>query len=419
MQAQPARLVNQVDRVRRLVPGKRQDAFVHGPERHLAALPRAPGVADPQPDARRVARPVFGVERLNLDLQPLDLGRHPKLGVADTDGGSAGVRERAGRRVAAAGHDDRHERVRCVRLADRELEGRRSAGDPQPALLDETLALHRHPRCGVRQWRREQHSGGVADAIALLVRDHLHLEAALVVPRNPFLARHPAKQARGRGAPGRIGGGEAHGVAAACRRREPAWHRVGAAGEIAARHGVRDPFAHLLGQAFALALDLMPLTAHDGAADRHARDPAAVRAHRDDGHCLGAPGGPEVALPERFRRQVECGRVYGDRSCARDNLPIDVGHGRLKSRAGRESLGGRGDGDAQHEVAGCVERIRAARHHGHVRLRRALLPVLFPPPPALADVVAVGAGNVERPGTDRLLPRYPLTAARAIGAPNR
>src|SRR6266700_3886569 len=75
--------------------------------------------------------------------------------------------------------------------------------------------------------------------------------------------------------------------------------------------------------------------------------------------------------------------------------------------AGRESLGGQGDGNAQHDVAGCVERFRAARHHGHVRLRRALLPVLFPPPPALADVVAVGAGNVERPGTDRLLPRDP------------
>src|SRR5437870_8846795 len=32
------------------------------------------------------------------------------------------------------------------------------------------------------------------------------------------------------------------------------------------------------------------------------------------------------------------------------------------------------------------------KNNGHVRLRHALVPVLFPPPPDRADVVAVGAG---------------------------
>src|SRR3989441_10805882 len=134
----------------------------------------------------------------------------------------------------------------------------------------------------------------------------------------------------------------------------------------------------------------MPLTAHDCAADRDAGDPAAVRAHRDDRYFLGDPGGPEVALTERFRGQVECRRVYSDRGCAGYALAIDVGHGRLQSRAGWESFRRRGDGDAQHEVAAGVERIRAARNNGHVRLRHALFTILFPPPPSLADVRAVG-----------------------------
>ena len=407
MQTQPARLVDQVDRVRSLVAGERQHALVHRPERHLAALPRAAGVADPQPDACRVTRPVFGLERLNVDLQALDLRGHPQLGVADADRGSTRVRERARRRAAASCHDDRHERVRRVRLADWELEGRRPAGDVQPALLDQTFTLHRHPRFGVRQRRSEEHRRGVADAIALLVGNHLHLEAALVVPRHPILARDPTIEARGRGTPGRIGGGEGHDVAATCRRREPAWHRIRGTGEIAARHGVRDPVAHLLGQARPLPHHLMPLAADDCAVDRDARDSATVRAHRDDRYFLGAPGGPEVVLTERFGGQVECGRVYGNGGCTGYALPIDVGHGRLQSRAGRESFRRRGDGDAQREVAASVERIRAGRNHGHVRLRHALFPVLFPPPPGFADVVAVGAGDVKRPGADRLLPRHP------------
>ena len=407
MHAQPARLVDQVDRVGDLVPGERQHPFVHRPERHLAPLARAVPVADAQPDPRRVARPVFGLERLNIDLQALHLGRHPQLGVADANRGSTGVRERAGRGAPAPCHDNRHERVRRVCLADGEFQRRRPAGDAQPALLDQAFALHRHPRLGVGKRRSEEHRRSVADAIAPLVRDHLHLEAALVVPRHPILARDPTIEARGRGTPGRIGGGEGHDVAATCRRREPAWHRIRGTGEIAARHGVRDPVAHLLGQACPLSHHLMPLAADDCAVDRDARDSATVRAHRDDRYFLGAPGGPEVVLTERFGGQVECGRVYGNGGCTGYALPIDVGHGRLQRRAGRESFRRRGDGDAHREVAASVERIRAGRNNGHVRLRHALFPVLFPPPPGLADVVAVGAGDVKRPGADRLLPRHP------------
>ena len=151
----------------------------------------------------------------------------------------------------------------------------------------------------------------------------------------------------------------------------------------------------------------MPLAAHDCAADRHACHAAAVRAHGDDRDFLRGPGRPEVALSERLRGQVECPRVNGDGGCPGYALPIDVGDCRLQSRAGWEALHGRRDGDAQRDMAGGVERVRAARDHRHVRLRRALFPILFPPPASFPEIVALGAGDAERPGADRLLPRHP------------
>src|SRR5690606_29853067 len=56
----PARRVEQVDRVRRAVPGEGEDALVDGPERHLGALAAAGRVAYAQVDAGGVARAVLG-----------------------------------------------------------------------------------------------------------------------------------------------------------------------------------------------------------------------------------------------------------------------------------------------------------------------------------------------------------------------
>src|SRR5690606_11224752 len=154
----------------------------------------------PQMDARRVARAVFGPFGTYLDGQALDLGRDAQLGVADAECGTPGVVDRARLRAPPADHHDRDERVRHVRLGDRELQRRRARGEAYATLLDDPLALDRDPRLRVGDRRGEEDGGRVADGVTLAVGDHVHLELRVVVPRHPVAPRRPAVEASERGA---------------------------------------------------------------------------------------------------------------------------------------------------------------------------------------------------------------------------
>ena len=395
-QADAARLVQEIERIRRLVPGERQHALVHGPERHFAATSSTARISHPDLYSRAVTRPVLDGHRLHIDRQPLDLWCDPQLRVADAQRGTSGIGNSARRRAAAAHEHHRDERIGSVRLGDPKLERRRARADAHAPLLDQTLALHRDPRFRVRERRRNENRRGVADRVARLVGDQVHLELVFVVPRDPVFPRRPPVEARGRRTALLVRRLERHDVRTTRTRRERAGHRIVGAHELAARDGVGHPFADLLIDAVARALHAMPLAPHDGPADLHAAHMAPVGARRQHGDLLRLAGGPEVFVAEWAGGDVERSGVHDHAGGARDHLPVDVGDGGLQPHVRRLPLH-RADREPQCQAAGWVQRVHTARCRARLIAARGAFPIL-PPPAGLAEVIAIEPWDVQSPG---------------------
>ena len=335
LQAEAARLIEQVDRIGSPVPGERQHTLIHRPERHFA--PHAPArVLHRCRNHGLFGRAILGLCGGERHGQALFLGCHPHFGVADPDGGPAGVVERTRLGAPAPGHHDRDERVRTPRLGDGKFEGGGPIGDGDPALVDHAFPLDSDPRLGVGEWRGEQHRGGVAHLVAALVGDDVHLELRFVGPGHPARTGDPAiETGRDVTALG-IAGPEGDGVAPRGLGGQPAAGRSRGSPDLTAVHRVLDPLAHQFGEPVALPADLMPFPPDQVAPHRHVRHPVAVGPDRDHVDRLGASRGPEVGGRRRLGSDVEGRRMNHNRGGPEDRLPVDVGDHRLDADPGRQ-----------------------------------------------------------------------------------
>ncbi len=403
-----ARLVEQGHRVGRPVAGQGEHPFVHGPQRHLAAHAGAGGVAHVEPHARRVAGAVFGRDGLDAHVEALDARRHDELRVPDAQGRPPRIADAAGPRAAPPHDHDRDVGVGDVRFGERELQRRGAGREAEPPLLDDALALDRDPRFRVGEGRREEDRGRVADVVARPVGNDVHLELRLVAPGHPPPARGPAVEAgRGR-APGGVPGLEADHVRAAQRRREAARDGVGGRHEVAARHRVRDPLAHLLVEPLALAHHAMPLAADDRSVHRHARHPLPVRPDGEDRDLDRLARGPEVLVAQRLRGDVQGRRVDRRGRGGGDRLPVHVADRGRNAEARRAPLGGR----ARAPRAASGDRSRRAYR---CRSRPPARPPA--PPPRPPTTIPIRRGTIRRCGGCRAPRRAPGPAAPASSPP--
>src|SRR5439155_23504407 len=119
-------------RIRSLVSGEGEYAFVDGPECYLTLRPLSLRVANVHANAGGVGGAVIGLVRLDGHRETLDLRRDAELGVTDADHRPAGIVKWPWWRPAAAREENRDEDVRRERFRNRELE-RPPAGDDADA----------------------------------------------------------------------------------------------------------------------------------------------------------------------------------------------------------------------------------------------------------------------------------------------
>ena len=394
--------VDQVERIGRLISGQRQDTFVHRPEGDLGACPHAAHIAHRDLHHGGVAGAIVRLAERESHPQSFHLGRDAQLHIAHAHGRTARIVEFPRRRVASTDHDHRDERVGYEGLGDRDLDRLRARRDADAALVDHLLALHRHPRLGVGEGRRDHDRRGVTHGIAITVGEQLHLELRLVAPGHEARSGDPAAERRNRLASVGVRGTELDRVHAAAARCDRALHRFGGRDHAARPDRVGHPLGDHLGDAVAFTAHAMPLTPHDPAVDPHTGLGGAVRTHGAHGDALRLVSAPEPARTGHSARDVEARRVHDRTGHRADHLPVHVGHGAREHHARRHARTPRRHPHGDRPVAAIVERVDTTREvPGDSALARRV-------PGVVADHPTIEARDAQLPRPDALLARLPV-----------